>query len=337
MKILLIGDYSSPHDEGMKKLSHNIKNHLSRRHQILAINPKDIFKVIKLNEIRNYNPEILHYIPGPTIRSLVILIILKMIITCRPVSIVSAVRPYFTKYNSWLIPAFKPDLVLTQSSNFEKFFKKKGCLVKFFPNGVDCQKYIPATENQKRRLRQNFDLPINKKIILHVGHLKNNRGLKIFSEIQHNHKFQIVVVGSSQKTNVKLVQELKESGVKIFDTYFNDISALYQLADLYLFPVPSIAEELPSGYNQVGAIDLPLSILEAMACNLPIVTTAFGALGRVFQTGEGLYFYKNKSELLHFLDSALNCKNIQTRKKVSHLDWRFNAGSLETIYRQMLF
>ena len=44
----------------------------------------------------------------------------------------------------------------------------------------------------------------------------------------------------------------------------SDIASYYRAADCYVFPVLS----------GEGAIALPLSVLEAMACNLPVVSTA---------------------------------------------------------------
>ena len=337
MKIVLIGNFSGKNDEGMKKISQSIKNNLSKRHEILAINSREIFKVVQFRKIKALDPDIIHYLHGPTIRSLFILMIVKVMTGGRAGCIASAVRPYFSKFSSRMIHALKPDLVLTQSYNFENFFKEKGCKVKFFPNGINCTKYQPATEEKKGALRKHFNLPLDKEIILHVGHIKANRNLEIFKKIQTNPAFQAVIVGSvSEKADTALVNELKTSGVLIYQQYFYDISKFYQLADLYLFPIKSIGEKRPKSYNQVGAIDLPLSVMEAMAVNLPVVTTAIGALRRVFQPGEGLFFCGNESEILPGIKEVLSCNDIQTRNKVLPLDWEFNIRLLEKTYQQIL-
>ncbi len=68
-----------------------------------------------------------------------------------------------------------------------------------------------------------------------------------------------------------MADELRRAGVLLITHYLPEIVELYQAADAYVFPVPPNPAD-PS------AIDLPLSVLEAAACNLPILATRFGAL-----------------------------------------------------------
>ena len=65
----------------------------------------------------------------------------------------------------------------------------------------------------------------------------------------------------------------------IIDTYLRNVQEVYQLADVYLFPVQEIE----------NCIDIPLSVLEAASCNLPIVTTEYGELAS-FIGQEGFLF-----------------------------------------------
>jgi glycosyltransferase involved in cell wall biosynthesis len=45
----------------------------------------------------------------------------------------------------------------------------------------------------------------------------------------------------------------------------------YQIADYFVFPVEKYEDGIyPKKYNQVGVIDMPLTVLEAMSCNLPV-------------------------------------------------------------------
>ena len=65
----------------------------------------------------------------------------------------------------------------------------------------------------------------------------------------------------------------------LIDSYLQSIQEIYQLADVYLFPVMDIE----------NCIDVPLSVLEAASCNLPIVTTEYGEL-TAFREQEGFLF-----------------------------------------------
>jgi len=310
---------------------------LSLKHNVLALNSKDVFRKTFLYNLRVFLPEIIHYLHGPTIRSLIILKSSKILSGNKPVTIVSATKPYFSKYSRWAVHFFKCDLILSQSLKFEEFFKKKGFNVKFFPNGVDCKKFTPATETEKLRLRQEFDLPENKNIILHVGQIKANRQLEIFKEIQKIDHFQVVIVGGTTETaDEVLKKDLQKSGIKVFHKYYEDISKFYKMADLYVFPVEDTRDKLPDSYNQVGAIDLPLSVLEAMACNLPVIATPFGVLTRIFQPGDGLIFSRTDDEILDAVKTSLNGVLSDTRNKVLPYDWNRFIEQLEEIYKDII-
>jgi len=336
MRICLLGNFSGNPDEGMKNISKNINERLGLRHNVLALNSCDVFKKTFLYSIRSFEPEIIHYLHGPTIRSLLILKLAKIFSGHKPKTIISATRPYFSIYSRWAVPLFKPDLILSQSKRFENFFKTRGFYVKLFPNGVDCQKFTPSNETEKLHLRKKFGLPEDKIIVLHIGHIKPNRNLNIFKEMQKIENVQTVIVcGTTEKANRSLRRDLLASGIKVYHGYFEDVSQFYKMADLYVFTA-RYSNEFPKYYNQIGAIDLPQSILEAMACNLPIITTPFGALPRLFKSGDGLLFCHTDGEILNAIKETPNHVPVNTRKKVLPYDWSKVIEELEMIYNQIV-
>ena len=70
-------------------------------------------------------------------------------------------------------------------------------------------------------------------------------------------------------------RDLEAAGVRVLRENLPAIHELYQLADVYLFPVQ----------RADAAMEIPLSVLEAMAVNLPIITTPFGRLTELFEGG----------------------------------------------------
>ena len=68
------------------------------------------------------------------------------------------------------------------------------------------------------------------------------------------------------------------------------------MSDCYVFPT----------VHKKACIETPLSVLEAMACNLPIVSTRFGALPTIFNEGSGLFFTENVEHIPQIL---LDVKN----------------------------
>jgi glycosyltransferase involved in cell wall biosynthesis len=337
MYICLLGDFASRPDEGMKNVSKKMRDSLSFKNDILALNNRHIFRKAFLRNIRSFHPEIIHYLHGPTIRSLIILRVAKRFSGNGTKTIVTATRPYFSRYSKWAVSLLKPDLVLTQSARFEDFFRKRGCLVQFFPNGVDCQEFCPVSDSEKINIRQKLNLSLEKKIVLHVGHFKANRNLEIFKEIQKIDNLQVVIVGGVTETsNETLKKDLKRSGIKCFHKFYEDISRFYKMADLYVFPLKDTGDKFPGSYNQVGAIDMPLSVLEAMACNLPVISTEFGALPRILETGDGLTFCRTNEDILNAVKRACIGVPANTRQKVLPFQWGRVIEQLETIYQSVL-
>ena len=262
MRICLLGDFSGTPDEGMKNISRTTFNILDSHHEVMKVNSRDVLQAPVAKTLKQFKPQIVHYLHGPTIRSLAILKALHLFLGSDVKIVVSATRPYFSRLSRWAIPLLRPDLVLTQSKQYENFFTKQGCSVKFFPNGVDCQKFSPVSNVEKTNLRRKLNLPLDKKIILHVGHIKQNRELNIFFTLQKKSDIQVVIVGGTvEQSDNELKERLKNSGIRVIHKYLEDISEVYKAADIYLFPIRNSKKGLPNRYNQIGAIDLPLSVL----------------------------------------------------------------------------
>jgi glycosyltransferase involved in cell wall biosynthesis len=73
--------------------------------------------------------------------------------------------------------------------------------------------------------------------------------------------------------------------------------------------------------DPASAIDAPLSVLEAMACNLPIVTTPFGALPNMFKSGHGIYYGDTEERLLGLVQLAVEERDCTTVEKVAPYSW----------------
>jgi glycosyltransferase involved in cell wall biosynthesis len=146
-----------------------------------------------------------------------------------------------------------------------------------------------------------------------VGHINRNRNIELLSRITELEDVQILLLGSTSTSHDEsLVHELSRNNVKIIRNYLPHVEEVYQLADIYLFPVKS----------EGAAVGVPLSVLEAMACNLPIICTSFGGLPLLFKAGEGVFYYDNEAELPQLISDIKGGPMYSTRGRVEPYAWK---------------
>lgn len=323
MKICYIVHNYKNLDEGVRNVAFNLEKELSKQHDTVRLNIKDIFK--NLWSIRRYQPDIIHFIVGPsTIFSFIISKILSICFKNIKI-IMSAPQPGHI-YPKKLISFFTPDLILIQSVESEKLFANLGCNTEFLSNGVDTEKFSPIEIDKKYILREKYGIERDKFVVLHVGHIRPSRNISSLAKLQ-DEDVQVLIIGStSTLADENLQQQLKESGCNVRIDYFENIEELYTLSDCYAFPT----------IDKFSCIEIPLSILEAMSCNLPVISTKFGALTRMFSEGGGLYFIDKDDEFVKIIKKIKNNDTIvKTREKILPYSWRNIGKRLDNIYNRL--
>ncbi len=326
MRICLIGECSNNLDEGTVNIAFHFAQRLSKHNEVITLNPRKVLSRSFWQEAKGFNPQIIHYIPGPSIMSLMIAKTLASY--CKGAKVVvSALIPFFPSLSKNFIPLFKPDLVLTQSIETEEMFDKLGCKTKFLASGVDANKFTAVSSASKIKLRQKYGVDNGKFAILHVGSIKKKRNIQALLRLQGGDN-QVLIVGSeSMSVEHKLYRELNEKGCLVWRTYFDHIEEIYALADCYIFPTG----------RKTACIELPLSVMEAMACNLPVISTRFGALPRIFDEGDGLFFIDSEEEFEQKLNEVKHkTLEVKTRDKVLSYTWEKIVARLEEIYHGLV-
>lgn len=193
-----------------------------------------------------------------------------------------------------------------------------GCSVRFLPSGVDVQRFRPVSPDEKERLRHRHGLPRDEFLLLHVGHLKEGRNLQALRWAVPWARPVLVAAASMGRDDALADFLVRETGAIVIDGYQPCIEELYQASDCYIFPV-----ERPD-----NAIDVPLSVLEAMACDLPVLTYPYGGLPLMFQQGYGLRYVTDWRELPRLLDEAHRLETGGTRRLVLPYTWEEVARRL---------
>jgi glycosyltransferase involved in cell wall biosynthesis len=186
--------------------------------------------------------------------------------------------------------------------------------VAYLKTGVDTQKFSPVSEDEKKRLKIKYGLDPNRPVILHVGHLKTERNIGEMMKFNMEHQVLVVVstVTKSEQDDALRSQLKACPNIHLIDEYIPNIQEIYQLADVYFFPV------MMSGQ----CIDVPLSCMEAAACNKPVVTTAYGEM-KEFKNKEGFIYIDSfdRTLLNEQIKKALHLEDIKTRQAVMDYDW----------------
>jgi len=329
MKVCLLGDYSGTPDEAMRKISREVAKHLGKNNQVLTLDLKRIHSFSFWQQIRAFSPDVIHYIPGPSIKSFMILRLASLFCKSSK-TVMFATHPDIPLFLREIIRSIQPDMLLVQSYQTDQILKRLRCKTVFFPLGVDIEKFEPASHEVKQDFRIKYGIDINKFVLLHIGSIKSGRNVQVLNNLQKN-DCQVLLVGSiSVGVDTKLLEELRDSGCIIIDRYLETIEEVYALSDCYLFPTLNTYDYL--GRSTAKSIEIPLTVLEAMACNLPVITTNFGGLPRLFQEGSGLTFVNNEDDIYQALERVRKGVTANTRDMVLGCSWEVVVKRLESIY-----
>ncbi len=339
-KILLVTEYlNPPYDEGIKKTAFNLFKYLNEKYELCVICrhgfEENNVHIVETNRlfigqkvkkiIRDFNPNILIYFPfaSMTFASYLRFFVLRKY--CKNIkSIIFALQP--KKLNHWqekVVKFIKPSVALSPSPQLVVNWNKFSISSKLLPLYTDLEKFTPLPITQsKESLKIKYNIPLDKYIISHIGHLNEGRNLGSLIPLQ-NAGYQIVIVGSSSTPkdslgSDQLKQKLLNSGIIIIDRYLEKISEIYQLSDLYIFPVIA----------KCSSIGLPLSILEARACGIPIITTKFGSTKKYLEDDYGNVFYSEPSNFVSAI-KKINESNADRLKTT--------VGNINEKYNQIIF
>jgi glycosyltransferase involved in cell wall biosynthesis len=328
MKILIIGDTSGNIDEGMKKVSYRICEMLNNLDSCDAtfLSIKDAIKQRRLYK----EVKIIHFMTGPTWRTFLYARLLKLIVANGSAIIISFIHPTWTRLTSIAFALFTPNAVIIQSNKWLAKVKGKVKYISRIPlAGVNLKKFHSISAEKKALIRANLNLPLDKTIVLHVGHLNVGRNLSVFKQFKGSDDIYPLVIGSSTvSADPILVDSLSRSGVHIINEYLPRVEEYYMVADCYLFPTSD------SNY----AIQIPLSVLEALACNIPVISTPFEALPDYLPANPPMLNYVDsfddlENKIKKISSDATAKFNSEIGSVLDRFDWQNIADNMYAFYK----
>jgi glycosyltransferase involved in cell wall biosynthesis len=174
--------------------------------------------------------------------------------------------------------------------------------------GVDTEKFIPK---YKTEMREKLNLPLDRKIIIYLGRLHNEKGIDtLLSSIPDllttdpNYFFLFVGNGPEKLKTLKLAIENSDSVMSINGVSKELVPEYFNASDLFVFPTKK---------ETFGLV-----AIEALSCETPVIASKVGGVPEIIQDGEtGLLFeHSNPDSLIKTVNRffALDEKEIERLK-----------------------
>lgn len=340
MKVLVFCErLAPPFDEGIKNVALNLVEELRKAgHVVQAVTVDgarsrdlELVNLERVNRalisrrlsrlVRTFEPDRVCYIPTASMTSAAFLRsrVLRSHGNGVPLTMLVLQPRRLAMWGRIFCALWPPDLVLTLSSSTAALLSHLGTRVVRASIGVDTVRFSPIEPEYRKRLRTELGIPSGHKVVLHVGHLHRNRNLEPLKALQGLEQVQVLLVASNVTPDAGFSAELLSTGLRILQGQVPPVELIYGLSDLYVFPCPT-----PSIPERSSAIDLPLSVFEAMACGLPVVTTSFGGLPDLFTKAPGFRYLSNpfdSAEWMEKVRDALEGDPGNNRQRVLPCTW----------------
>jgi glycosyltransferase involved in cell wall biosynthesis len=188
------------------------------------------------------------------------------------------------------------------------------------PPAVDSARFRPA-EHSRWRIREEIGIPSGKPMALHVGHLRRSRGLEPLVKLAREQTVDVVMVASTAtEPDLEVEAMLRAAGVVVRREFLPKIEWWYQAADVYVFPVSDLQ----------GSIEVPLTVLEAMACGTPVASAPFGGLPSLFASTESLRFAP-PGKLAATAEEMIGVDGLPNRVEVQGMNENAFVDALENV------
>tara|TARA_B100001063_G_C16651206_1_gene496079 strand:+ start:89 stop:979 length:891 start_codon:yes stop_codon:yes gene_type:complete len=235
------------------------------------------------------------------------------------------------------------DFLIALTKGIKKEFTKIGISkknIKEINYGIDEKIY--SIKDSKNKIRDNLKIPQNKFIYFCCGrnHPKKNFKILIPAALELKKKYKDFLIMITGKNTEKLIPLIKQNKLEKYFILNNEVSYLdknfrFPNKKLLLHFKASDAFVFPSNLETFGIV-----LIEAMACNLPIITSDAEGCVDVIDNGKfGMIFRKNNTK-------ELVSKMIEIRNKKTKLRYKlrskkrikdFALSNIILEYRKLLF
>jgi len=214
------------------------------------------------------------------------------------------------------------DRFIACSKTISNEFSKNNINLKYIQNGVDTQRFMPVSIKAKLALRELYNLDSKKKIFITVGGLISRKDtetlIKGFLLYNKNDSLLLIAGDGPEKESLK---RLADESIIFLGNISNVVDYL-QLSDCFISS--SLAEGLPN------------TVLESMACGLPVLLSDIPSHLEIFNNEKGCFFpVKNHKELCSGLQHICSQLDKQNKLSLKIVKNNFGANLMSDKYQSL--
>lgn len=197
-------------------------------------------------------------------------------------------------------------------------------MIKFQTMGIEDEYYKSVG---KKTARKKLKIPDNKKVILYIGRIAEIKGAGFLLEAMKKMKYvelKCIGFGPEEKKFKDYAKENNLKNVEFLGGVFGEKKILY-LNAANAFVLPSLKE---------GA---PVTVMEALACNTPVVVTEIGGVPMMIENGrEGIIIKKKSPEdIVRGIKEILRWKNKNVKQYADKYRWKKIIEATVRDYREI--
>jgi len=224
-------------------------------------------------------------------------------------------------YTIGLVTLWASDAAIVLNTSVHRWIRQYKNEVHYLPNGVDFKLFNKPTEQEKQAIREKYNIPLDKFIVLFVGRFVPKKGFDILYNAKDPSYLLVFVGGGMIPEYIK-----SDNSVRIIGPLpQEELAMLYKASDVFILP----------SYGE----GFPLSIQEAMATELPIITSKHNNFDQILDSPFITYIDVTevdiKSAIKRLQSNILLRKNMgEYSGKIAreNYSWEKNTRELVDIY-----
>jgi UDP-glucose:(heptosyl)LPS alpha-1,3-glucosyltransferase len=201
-------------------------------------------------------------------------------------------------------------------------------------NGVNTEEFKPRGGEVRERVRRQYDIPADCKLLLFIGNPFSRKGLGHLIEAIPRLDRDVHLLVFGRDDAAPYIRRCRELGIHnrvkfVTGRLIDDIAGLYAAADVFVFPTL---------YEPFGLV-----ITEAMASGLPVVTSARAGAAELIEDGRDGLLLKdptNPNEIAERLSVLMGSDRLmrnmgrEARKKAEQHSWDKAAANWLKVFEE---